>query len=85
MAKFSEKRREELKKERLAATIKQRVDLFKRFRDAGWDVNVMDPFSEDWVLMKDIWPVLVCHFRVKPVGAHPTRIKSVAALERLLR
>ena len=82
MAKWSAKVAEEKQAKKTAAMLSERLPLFKRFRDAGWEINVLDPsvpLSVDMMLgkagrLKDADPQRNVHFRVKMPGAYPVRV-----------
>ena len=88
MAQWLQKAIETQVAEKNAAILKERAELFARFRAGGWDIAVIDPkFDSEWIRQKDNWfiPGVGCHFLVKMPGAYPMRIKSVTQLYRLAK
>jgi hypothetical protein len=69
-------------KQRQWARLNQRLEMFKKFREAGWTIRAVSVTSD--TLLPDNHPDQVIHFFVKMPGAHPARIKTWAQLERLV-
>ena len=84
MAKWSPKVAEEKQAKKVAAMLAERLSLLKKFRDAGWEINVLDPsvsLSVDMMLGKagrlkdaDPHPSHEVRFRAKMPGAYPVRV-----------
>jgi hypothetical protein len=87
MAQWSQAAMDKRIADKNAAILAERADLFKRFRDGGWTIRVLDPTVErQWVEQKDSWFLAGqgAHFYVKMPGAYPMRIKTVEQLQRLV-
>jgi hypothetical protein len=92
MAQWSTKRMEaeqqlkaELAAKKLAAMFAERDELFKRFRDGGWEVCVLNPVAREEVKLRDHEPSMNPDYLVKMPGARAMRIRTIAQLYRLAK
>jgi hypothetical protein len=87
MAQWSQKAIDARVAEKNVEILAERMDLFKKFRDGGWQIEVLDPTSRSFVRQRDGWfrPGIGAHFLVKMPGAHAMRIRTVDQLRRLVR
>ena len=68
---------------RIAAFVNQRMEMFKRFRDADWTIYPVKVGTD--TRLSDNHPDAAVHFYVKMPGAHYVHVNTWAALERLVR
>lgn len=92
MAQWSAKRMEmereaeqKRKAEKLAGVIAERLAIFRRFRDAGWEVRPVEPGDRQFAFLADNIVRTEIHFRVKMPGAYPMRIRSMDQIRRLVK
>lgn len=72
----------------LAAVFAHRAELFKRFRDGGWKIKVLNPISDDngpINQLPDNFPLAEPHYLVTMPGTHPMRIKTIEQLLRIVK
>lgn len=70
--------------EKKQATLTERVELYKQFRDGGWEINPVDSGSNQFNVLPDKFTG-ECHWRVKMPGAYAMRIKTIAQLYRMAK
>jgi hypothetical protein len=92
MAHWSTKRMElekEMERKRkadaLASKIAARIELFKTFRLGGWEIAAVEPGDRQFNILSDTVAKTEIHFRVKPPGAYPMRIRSMDQILRLVK
>jgi hypothetical protein len=85
---FTTKAMEKRIADRKAFVLQERGDLFRQFREGGWQINVVDGGSRQFTILPDITMPsagTAIHFRVKMPGAAAVRVTTIAALQRLVK
>lgn len=72
---------------RIASILEERNELFNRFRNAGWEIRLLDPSKDrdDRAFLPDDYPSGDVHYLIKMPGAASSRVRAIASVYRLAK